>query len=725
MARADSPTEHESSKHGPTIQIREEQAMVDSPVASPTTTAATTPTKESKSPKSNSPSMQHGNSISMASSSSSVNQFYQQQQQNSRNSSGVDQPPPNRRRQGTHSHRNSSFEYKETLNATTRHLEDGSRIINQYKLYDMIGQGAYGNVYEACLLPDPSVKVAVKEFGKTRLRKVQRAANQRKPSGRGGARARGGLAARGAREGRESQGRQRGEEEVDRAEEKPDGLTEKVARMTMGDGKSDNKSGSDQSKGKEASADDPLSLIRHEIAILKKLDHPNVVELYEVLDDPTKDGLYMVFEHCPDGRVIDVKLHQQVEPLDEEIARDYFVQIMLGIEYLHHNDIVHRDIKPDNILLQDNRKTCKIVDFGVSEMFTKPGDDTLQKSAGSPAFMSPELCSAQHGDFHGRYSDIWSLGVTFYCMVVGRLPFDKSQFLELYEAINGEEPDYPSHLSDSCKDLLQRLMAKDSKDRITFAEMRKHPFITRQGKVAIKSEEENTSAVVVEVTDEEVDGAIKKIASVFTLARAISKFKRAGSRASSSGSLTEMAGQWASKGNDLANEAEGRGQQKEAKKNKDGEDEKEEELSYEHLAAAHIALGVRSTASAAKNVAKAVLGKEELTSSPGTVASSPKEDEGKEEKKKASPNSNTKEEEEGYFGAVGASQDNNGDTGKEQDKKANDEGPPDEAQANAKKAGGEKKDPTRIFQGPAVASPVTDAFPAPEGAGPAYDGKAD
>lgn len=99
---------------------------------------------------------------------------------------------------------------------------------------------------------------------------------------------------------------------------------------------------------------DPLSLIRHEIAILKKLHHEHVVQLYEVLDDPTKDGLYMVFEHCPyvsltstsrtailtrthrpsrsDGRVIDVKLHQSVKPLDEDTARDYMGQILLGIE---------------------------------------------------------------------------------------------------------------------------------------------------------------------------------------------------------------------------------------------------------------------------------------------------------------------------------------------------------------------------------------------------------
>jgi [calcium/calmodulin-dependent protein kinase] kinase len=307
-----------------------------------------------------------------------------------------------------------------------------------------------------------------------------------------------------------------------------------------------------------------------------------------------------------------------VEPLEEETARDYLVQIMLGIEYLHHNDIVHRDIKPDD------RKVCKIVDFGVSQMFTKPGDDTLNKSAGSPAFMSPELCSAHHGDFHGKYSDVWSLGVTFYCMVVGRLPFDKSQFLELYEAITKEEPEYPSHLSKECKHLLQRLMEKDPKKRITLAEMRQDPFITRNGQAHIMSEKENTSSVVVEVTDEEVDCAIKKIASVFTLARAISKFKRAGSRASSTSSIGEVTGHWLQKGKDMATMPESDG--------------KEEPMSYEHLAAAHIAMGADS----AKSFAKTMLDKGH------SMIASPEQDVSQEEERSKGP-PETEEESQSYF----------------------------------------------------------------------------
>ncbi|SPO42242.1 uncharacterized protein PSFLO_07725 [Pseudozyma flocculosa] len=406
--------------------------------------------------------------------------------------------------------RNTSHDFKETLNARSRDMDDGSRIINQYRMTEVIGQGSYGTVHRATLADDPSVTFAIKEFGKTRLRKSHRASNMKrsargKPGARGSSRPRGGFVA--AHDSYQNE------------------------RQQQQDGGDGNGNGGGGGGGGAGSDDlkDPLMLIRHEMAILKKLHHPHVVKLYEVLDDPSKDSLYMVFEHCPDGAVIDIRLHHQSEPLDEPTARSYFVQVMLGIEYLHSNDIVHRDLKPDNILLSDGGRTCKIVDFGVSEMFLKPGDDKMQKSAGSPAFMSPELCTAGHSWYHGRSDDIWSFGVTVYCMVVGRLPFDKDNFFEMYEAIKAEEPEYPSHLSPELKDLLQKLLRKDPEKRITIDEMRRHPWVTCNGTASIISSEENLEQVVFEITEEELDCAICKITNIFTFARAISKFKKGGS----------------------------------------------------------------------------------------------------------------------------------------------------------------------------------------------------
>ena len=129
-----------------------------------------------------------------------------------------------------------------------------------------------------------------------------------------------------------------------------------------------------------------LELIKEEIAIMKKLSHNNLVSLYEVLDDPDEDSLYMVLEMCKKGVAMKVGLDERAEPYKEEACRCWFRDMILGIEYLHAQGVVHRDIKPDNCLIT-NDDVLKIVDFGVSEMFEKASDMATAKSAGSPAFI--------------------------------------------------------------------------------------------------------------------------------------------------------------------------------------------------------------------------------------------------------------------------------------------------------------------------------------------------
>ena len=105
---------------------------------------------------------------------------------------------------------------------------------------------------------------------------------------------------------------------------------------------------------------------------------------------------------------------------------------------MHSQGIIHRDIKPDNLLLAED-DCLKIVDFGVSEMFQKGTIKKTSKSAGSPAFLPPELCKAGHGDIDGEAADIWSMGVTLYCLCVGKLPFDHVMPMDIYQAIKNEE----------------------------------------------------------------------------------------------------------------------------------------------------------------------------------------------------------------------------------------------------------------------------------------------
>ncbi|CAG8515208.1 12441_t:CDS:10 [Ambispora leptoticha] len=374
-------------------------------------------------------------------------------------------------------------EVKTSLNASVTETQDGERCLNNYILKEIIGHGAYGTVNLAVDKVTGTKYVwvlshfvfwAIKEFSKSRLRKKDKSNTYRRS--RGGWRGR-----RGA----------------------------PMPPPPSGDNDTSN----------------PLYLIRVEVAILKKLNHPNVVKLYEVMDDPDNDSLYMVFEMCEKGVLMDINVHKKSTPFPEDKVRKYFRDMILGFEYLHENDIVHRDIKPDNLLLSKD-DVLKIVDFGVSEIFVK-GNDKTKKSAGSPAFMAPELCQAQHGEVSGKATDLWSMGVTLYCMTFGYLPFEKDNLLDLYESINNDTPKISPETDADLADLLTRILDKNPDNRITMTELREHPWITEHGKVPMISTEENCTDLVTEITEQEYNSAIKRIGSIFYVMDAVRRFKRA------------------------------------------------------------------------------------------------------------------------------------------------------------------------------------------------------
>eukprot|EP00939_MAST-03C_sp_MAST-3C-sp1_P003044 g3044.t1 len=161
--------------------------------------------------------------------------------------------------------------------------------------------------------------------------------------------------------------------------------------------------------------------VRKEIAIMKQLRHDHVVNLFDILDDPNQHFLYLVLEYMPGGPL---STHDSgiIDPpiRDVNLARSYFQQLVLGLEYLHHHDVFHRDIKPSNLLLSQDKKILKIADFGVSE-FLHDHNDSHQGLRGTIAFIAPETFGVE--SFHAAPVDIWAAGVTFYSMLYGDLPF--------------------------------------------------------------------------------------------------------------------------------------------------------------------------------------------------------------------------------------------------------------------------------------------------------------
>ncbi|KAL5334540.1 kinase-like domain-containing protein [Aspergillus crustosus] len=370
---------------------------------------------------------------------------------------------------------------KETLNARTEYTlsqDDGTaeHRINQYVIKQEIGRGSFGAVHVA--VDQYGNEYAVKEFSKTRLRKRAKSHLLRR-----------------------SRGPKRSAE----------GFNSPLHRQETG--------------LRDEETQNALYLIREEIAIMKKLHHSNLVSLIEVLDDPTQDSLYMVMEMCKKGVVMKVSLEERADPYDDERCRCWFRDLILGIEYLHAQGIVHRDIKPDNCLVT-NDDVLKVVDFGVSEMFEKNSDMFTAKSAGSPAFLPPELCVVKHGDVSGKAADIWSMGVTLYCLRYGRLPFEKESIFELYEAIKNDPIVCEDELDDSFEDLITRILEKDPAERIRMDEIREHPWVTKNGGDPLLPKSENTAEIVELPTEEELNLAItNNFGHVLAVMKAVKRFK--------------------------------------------------------------------------------------------------------------------------------------------------------------------------------------------------------
>jgi len=209
-----------------------------------------------------------------------------------------------------------------------------------------------------------------------------------------------------------------------------------------------------------------------EIEVLKKVRHPNIIRLYQVM--LSEKSIYLVTDYAPGGEVYDHLLaHGR---LTETKARVWFKQICLAVLYLHTNNIVHRDLKVENVLLDANGN-CKLADFGFSNF--QPKDKNLETFCGSPPYAAPEL-------FHGKYYygppvDIWSLGVILYVLTCGGLPFDGATLEVLKKGVLNGSFNIPFFMTHECEDLIRKMLKMVPSDRLSIRQVCKHKWMTKEG----------------------------------------------------------------------------------------------------------------------------------------------------------------------------------------------------------------------------------------------------
>ncbi|KAG8096613.1 hypothetical protein GUJ93_ZPchr0013g35936 [Zizania palustris] len=211
-----------------------------------------------------------------------------------------------------------------------------------------------------------------------------------------------------------------------------------------------------------------------EVDILRRIRHPNIIALHESIRDGGK--IYLVLEYCRGG-----DLHsylQQHKRVSETVAKHFIQQLASGLQMLRENNVVHRDLKPQNILLVANNENSllKIADFGFAK-FLEPFS-LAETLCGSPLYMAPEVMQAQKYD---AKADLWSVGIILYQLVTGSPPFTgNSQIQLLRNILNTHEIRFPSDckLSHGCIDLCRKLLQINSVERLTVEEFVNHPFLS-------------------------------------------------------------------------------------------------------------------------------------------------------------------------------------------------------------------------------------------------------
>ncbi|XP_074567988.1 serine/threonine-protein kinase ATG1c-like isoform X2 [Curcuma longa] len=224
-----------------------------------------------------------------------------------------------------------------------------------------------------------------------------------------------------------------------------------------------------------------------EVSILRRINHPNIIALYDFIQTPGR--IYLVLEYCKGGDLsVFIQNHGRIP---ENIAKHFMKQLASGLQVLRDNNVIHRDLKPQNLLLStyEENSVLKIADFGFARSLAPRG--LAETLCGSPLYMAPEVMQFQKYD---AKADLWSIGIILYQLVTGRTPFTgNSQIQLLQNILKTNEFRFPldCNLSYECVDLCQKLLRRNAVERLTFEEFFNHQFLSEQPTIdtgRIKSE---------------------------------------------------------------------------------------------------------------------------------------------------------------------------------------------------------------------------------------------
>lgn len=216
---------------------------------------------------------------------------------------------------------------------------------------------------------------------------------------------------------------------------------------------------------------------KREISIMRVLDHPNIIQLYEIYED--EKYLSLVLEYCSGGDLFDYLGERH--HLCEEEAAHIMHNILTSIQYLHSQQISHRDLKLQNFMFDKKgpEANLKLIDFGLSAQYS-PEQNTFKTIVGSPLYIAPEIVLKKSYDYS---CDIWSIGVIFYLLLSGNPPFlgntSREIFLNICKADYDLETGIWKNISSEAKNLLRKFLKLNPKERISIEEAKEHEWFTK------------------------------------------------------------------------------------------------------------------------------------------------------------------------------------------------------------------------------------------------------